>query len=174
MSRGVDDRPFTGAPFRPITGASTQSQSITSVNLDFSRPTSSATNNPAAASASAFSAQPTGRRTRVLRTQQLQTEVSLMRKQEAARRDAFALHLQEAQLRLQQELSRLPDATAAEAMRGKEDLLEQPDFSKGGPGKWGQPASFAEIFQTHPGYRPTPRDKKSPEWNRLFNPNMTH
>ena len=101
----------------------------------------------------------------------LKKELDLFKKNEAATRQRFDLRLKELQATLKKELGRLPSEAAAQVMKGKEQLLETPDFTKP-QNKWQRPASFAEIFEQNPGYRPTPRDKKSPEWDRLFNRSM--
>jgi hypothetical protein len=107
-----------------------------------------------------------GRRRRALRSIELKNEIDDARRLETVVRQRFDLRLAEVQLQLRQELSRLRPDVASALMQGQEDLLEKPDFSQ--PRKWEQPASFAEIFEQNPGYRPTPRDKKSAEWTRLF------
>ena len=107
-----------------------------------------------------------GRRRRALRSIELKNEIDDARRLEVVVRQRFDLRLAELQLQLRQELSRLRPDVAAAIIKGSEDLLEKPDFSQ--PRKWEQPASFGEIVEQNPGFRPTPRDKKSPEWVRLF------
>ena len=108
----------------------------------------------------------TGRRRRQLRTLQLKSEIDAIRREEELTRQTFDLRLLELQTALRKELLQLRPDVSERLMRGHEDLLQKPDFSK--PRKWEKAASFAEIFEQNPGYRPTPRDKQSPEWERLF------
>lgn len=168
---------LSGLSVRPATGASSSGQrpgtQYSRPGTQFSRPGTNMTSRSrpltGASSAAADGFQPsmnTGRRRRKLRTVTLKNEIDAMRREEELTRQTFDLRLLELQTALRKELLQLRPDVSERLMRGHEDLLQKPDFSK--PRKWEKAASFAEIFEQNPGYRPTPRDKQSPEWERLF------